>query len=493
VAFFRKIKAGLVKDDIESFVGEQGNIFFNVETGELRLSDGSTPGGVPIIGSAGAIVSETEPTNPNEGDIWYKESTNELSVFGGIWTSVGGAAGNLEGPLVWATDGSYRTLVGYRENNITQTIRRAEFSNNLLRITLATFTPVISATNLPSNSLNWDVASQGFSVSVTNPDDISNQYISSVASITASSGSISSLSNFTAGAYSSNPAGTVDWTQTFSTNGSSYIRPVSSTITGGSASAVVAFNYYNGSSEVSYTSQNASFTVNWATPTVTMSLANLTGLTFLASYSTTTYTIAVTGINNNNNVSHSVSSIGGTVSSATASGTFTFTDPIHKNNTVGTRLVSTTTTLTRPSQVTGTGYSVQVVASASNPSATFTYPTVWVWTASANSIPTRTSFVSGTGFAAGVTVLGNQVRTLSGFINNTEAVPRVFWFAVRSAASQPTIFRTGASAVLLSDVSVISGNTVGLAPDNPPNGYNNESYTLYGITLQPGNTYVSIS
>lgn len=53
MAFFRKIKAGLVKDDIENFVGEEGNIFFNIETGELRLSDGVTPGGIGIGGGGG--------------------------------------------------------------------------------------------------------------------------------------------------------------------------------------------------------------------------------------------------------------------------------------------------------------------------------------------------------------------------------------------------------------------------------------------------------
>lgn len=51
MAWFRKIKAGLVTQDIANFVGETGNVFFNVETGEFRLSDGVTPGGLPIYGS----------------------------------------------------------------------------------------------------------------------------------------------------------------------------------------------------------------------------------------------------------------------------------------------------------------------------------------------------------------------------------------------------------------------------------------------------------
>ena len=53
MAHFRKIKAGLVKSEITNYVGERGNIFFDVETGELRLSDGVTPFGLPILGGGG--------------------------------------------------------------------------------------------------------------------------------------------------------------------------------------------------------------------------------------------------------------------------------------------------------------------------------------------------------------------------------------------------------------------------------------------------------
>lgn len=48
MAFIRKIKAGLVQLDREEFVGEDGNIFFDIDTGQLYLSDGVTPGGFPI-------------------------------------------------------------------------------------------------------------------------------------------------------------------------------------------------------------------------------------------------------------------------------------------------------------------------------------------------------------------------------------------------------------------------------------------------------------
>ena len=49
MAFFRKIKAGLVKSDIEEYVGEEGQLFFNIESGEFRLGDDVTVGGLPIF------------------------------------------------------------------------------------------------------------------------------------------------------------------------------------------------------------------------------------------------------------------------------------------------------------------------------------------------------------------------------------------------------------------------------------------------------------
>ena len=61
MAFFRKIRAGLVKNEIEDFVGEEGNLFFNIETGEIRLSDGVTPGGL-VVGGGTDGTSYSLPT-----------------------------------------------------------------------------------------------------------------------------------------------------------------------------------------------------------------------------------------------------------------------------------------------------------------------------------------------------------------------------------------------------------------------------------------------
>ena len=55
-AWFRKLKAGLVKSDINDYIGTKGEMFFNTVTGEFRISDGVTRGGQPIP-AASMLVS----------------------------------------------------------------------------------------------------------------------------------------------------------------------------------------------------------------------------------------------------------------------------------------------------------------------------------------------------------------------------------------------------------------------------------------------------
>jgi len=398
--------------------------------------------------------------------------------------------------LVFTTSGIYRTLTGYTESGTTSTVRTAEFFANALRLTLATFTPTLAAAGTPSASPNWDVPATGFTVTVTNPDDVTSDYISSVYSITGTTGSVTgTLGSYTAGSKSNTPAATIDWTQTFTTNGSSYIRPVSSTITGGSAEATIRFNHNTGS-ESEYTTSNANFTITWATPSMSLSKSDKSGSTFLKTYTSTTYTTSVSGITTAANYVHSITAVGGTVSSATGNGTFTFTTPIHKDNTATTRTVSNTTTFTRPIGVTGTSYTATLSSTTSNVAASFTYPSFWLWTASTGTLPTRADIiddVTATGFESVVNQLADQTRTFSvQAVNNSDANPRAFWFGVKSSASQPTTFKTGASAGLLSDVAYVDGGTVSLEPDSPPAGYSAVAYKIYGITLQPGTTYVQI-
>lgn len=441
-----------------------------VTTGNMNLGD----------------ISNVTITGGFPGYVIVTDGSGNLS-----WAAPGGTGTNN---LVWTTANNQRILTAYIDpGNITSNVRVANFQNNLLTLTLASFSPTLSATPSPSGSLSWDIPATGFGVTVTNPTDYPDQYISNVANIIATSGTISSLAAFTTTGPTPTPAGGVNWTQSFTTNGSSYIYPISSTIAGGSAAGTIGFNYWNGVSEVAYTVSSATITINWATPTLTVALSSLTGQTFLGSYASTTYTVTVTGMNNPSNYVNTVTSVGGSVSNPVGSGTFTFTTAINKDNTGTTRTVSSSTTFTRPVTVTGSSYSAILSSTGSIASIGFTYPSLWVWTASPFNVPTRSNFVSGNSFAIGVTVLGNQVKTFGAYINNTQLVPQTFWFAIRQAASQPTTFKTGPSPSLLSDVAVTTGNTVGLEPDSPPLGYVTETYDLYGIILQPGTTYVSIA
>jgi hypothetical protein len=447
-------------------------------------------GNIGYTGSASTVVGYTGSAGAG-----YTGSAGSTG-FTGSQGTVGFTGSGADSPLVFTTSGIYRTLTGYTESGTTSTVRTAEFVSSALRLTLATFTPTLAAAGTPSASPNWDVAATGFTVTVTNPDDVTSDYISSVYSVTGTTGSVTgTLGSYTAGAKSNTPAATVDWTQSFTTNGSSFIRPVSSTITGGSAAATVVFNHNTGS-ESEYTTSNASFTITWATPTMSLSKTDKSGSTFLKTYTTTTYTASVTGITTAANYVHSITASGGTVSSGTGSGTFTFTTPIHKDNTGTTRTISNTTTFTRPIAVTGTSYTATSSSTTSSIAATFTYPSFWIFTASTGTLPTRADIIddaTGTGFESVVTQLADQTKTLTvQAINNSDANPRAFWFAVKSSASQPTTFKTGASSSLLSDVAYTNAGTISLEPDSPPAGYSSVNYNLYGITLQPGTTYVQI-
>ena len=455
-----KIKAGrIITVSVQDYIGEKGQIFYDEIVGELRLSDGVTPGGTPITSGTG-----------------------------------GGSSGTNN--LVFSSTGSQRILTNYVDpNGGTYTVRTTELTNGSFILNLAAFTPVLASSVLPSTSLNWDVACTGFTVSVTNPTDFPAEWISSVRDITPLTGTVTgNTSTYTSTGPNVNPAGGISWQQTFSTNASARIRPVSNTITGGSASARIAFNVKttNNPVEQEFTDSSTSWSVSWATPTLSIAMANLANSTFLQTYTQTSYNVSVTGITDAANYALLVSSSSGSLSNSLSNGTITFTTPIHKNNTANARSVSVTGTFNRPAAVTGSPYTVQLNATDTQVIASFTYPSFWVFTSAVNDPPVNSDIVNGSVFDAGATVLADQVKVFAGTVNNADAIPKVFWLGVRTAASQPTTFKTGASLSLLSDVTPTTGS-VSLSPTPLPGSYVAENYNLYGIVLQPGNTYVSIS
>lgn len=426
-------------------------------------------------------VEDTPPGAAQDGFVLTWDNTTSE------WKAL--EAGSPHSYISWSTSGSesqFRTSeLFYDDDDSPNTIRTVSIVNDKLQIELATFSPTLSAAG---QSRSWDQPATQFTVTVDNPSDITNQWISALALIDNATGVSTNVAGYSTSGPSPSPAAGVDWNQTFNPSGSATIYSNGTGLTGGAASARLTFADNFGTN---YTETQPTISYSWSSANVTLSFSNLSGNNFLQFYSSVGYSVNVTGISDSNNYSHSISGVGGSLSNNAGSGSMTFTTGLHKNNNSG-RSVSTVTTFSRPAGVTGTAYNVNDTASDSTISASFTYPSFYIWTVNTATSPTRPDIVTGYDFDTEVTELANQTKVLSTYINNTESTPRAFWFGVRSSVTQPSVFQTGSSPSLLSDVSVVT-QTVALEPDSPLSGYVAENYTLYGITLQPGSTYVSIS
>ena len=399
--------------------------------------------------------------------------------------------GNKAG-ITWTVSGAtdqFRTATNYIDSDLeVYTIREMNFTGNKLRIEVAQFSPGLTATG--QTNLNFDEKATQFSVAIDNPSDFTTRFISSVSGIAQTDAYVGTvLGNYNAGSKSATPAGGINWTQTFTFDSASgaAVRDNSTTIVGGTSIGEITFADDQGANF----GTTASFSTTWKTPNVSISMSNLTGNQFLETYSSTSYTVNVTNMSSSSNVTHTVTPTGGSVNNTSGSGTFTFTTPIHKDNGGG-RTLALSTVLLRPAGVATTTYSVVDTDADTSLNANFSYPSLTIFTAGSGTPPTRGDVVNNDQFESAVTQLTDQTKTFSQTVNNSDSVPKCFWFMVRSAASQPTTFQTGASSSLLSDVSTTTG-TLDLEPDSPPGGYTAETYNLYGIILQPGNTFVSIS
>jgi hypothetical protein len=336
----------------------------------------------------------------------------------------------------------------------------------------------------------WDEPASEFTVSITNPDDFPSRYISAAHSlVNTTAGFHNTLSDFIEGTPSALPEGGIDWTQTFTVDDSANIYAVSSSLSGGSATATLIYEEDNGSV---WGDGSSSIQFNWRNANMNASISPLSGKNFLQYYTTIDYSVSVSGIKDASNYTTVVIPTGGFVSNTNGSGTMTFDVGLHKDNDSD-RNLFVETIFQRPVTVTGEEYSASkdIMLDEFNPS--FTYPSFYAWTVDTTVAPERSNIVSEFDFASDVVELGHHTKSISTFINNTADVPRAFWFGVRSSASQPTVFQTGPSATLLSDVNITSGYSVSLQPDNPIADYVAEEYTLYGITLQSGSTYVRIA
>jgi len=418
------------------------------------------------------------------------------------WVPWSNAAGVLNFTSnITSTGGAAKNLTSYTDfSGTTSLVRTAAITaGGVFSLTLATFSPTLTSTTTPAGMINWDVPVTAFNVQVTNPPDYPSQYIDAVTAIAQNSGDVyATLGGYAAQSKSATPAGGVSWTQAFNTGGSSYIRSSTTNATGGTAQGTVTFQSQPGSSVYGTTAQ---FTVYWNTPAQGVTLNVPTGATFLQTYPSATFSTSVTGVSNTN-PTYTYTGLNGTVSGTPsgnpATGTFNFLAALNKTNASGTPTqLQVTAKVYRYAGIGSGGAAYEITLGPTN-SATisssvyFTYFSFWIFTSSTSVPPTNTTIVNGTAYASGVTTLGDQVRVFSSLVNNPSASPQAFWFGVRTSATQPTSFQTGPSSSLLSPVSYTSGSA-SLQPTPLPSGQTVEGFSLYGITLQPGNTYISIS
>ena len=462
-------------------------------SGNVYSDDDTYVSGVATYASGQAISNQSN-ISTNTSSI--STNTSGINYVSGIAIYASGQAASAitEIPLsglqfeVSGSNDEYRIGTTFVDPDGTeQTVRASDFNGGFLRLEVARFSPSVSAAG---QSRSWDQPVSQWTVTVDNPTDFTTNYVSGVKSpLTGITGSVTSDVNlYSTSGPSVEPGGGIDWTQTFSTDGDSPIYSSTNDLTGGSASATVSFLDKNQAT----ISETATITFNWSSASNAISFGSLSGKNFLETYTSTTYNLTINNISDLSNTSTTITSSQGSLSNSSDDGTITFTTAIHKDNNSG-RTITATTDFTRPDTVTGTEYTAQDVSSDSSISATFTYPSFYIFTASTSNVPSRADIVDTNDFdSSTVTELGNQAKTIDQYINNPDGVPKCWWFGVRSSASQPTSFETGSGPSLLVGATPTEA-TVDLEPDSPPAGYSSEEYKLYGITLNPGNTYVKIS
>jgi hypothetical protein len=109
----QKIKSGRVNISIDSFVGDNGVIFFDESDGLLRLGDGETPGGLVLAGGGGDGSGYVLPvaTTTRLGGVKIDNSTiainnQVISVLNGVFTT-----SSYANPS-WITSLAYNKLSG---------------------------------------------------------------------------------------------------------------------------------------------------------------------------------------------------------------------------------------------------------------------------------------------------------------------------------------------------------------------------------------------
>jgi hypothetical protein len=107
--------------DPSTFVGDFQRLFYNPVTKSIRVSDGQTPGGLPISdgesGSVEAIHSSVEPVASPNGLLWFNPEVDKLYVASNnAWIEVGSGQGQVALYSISQPDPSTNGLLWYNPN-----------------------------------------------------------------------------------------------------------------------------------------------------------------------------------------------------------------------------------------------------------------------------------------------------------------------------------------------------------------------------------------
>ena len=168
----RKIEAGrVITKTIDTFVGQEGTIFYDEQTGEFRLSDGITEGGIPL-GSGGGYVLTTATTNTLGG----------VRIGAGISVSANGTISVNTGTAFNLNTATTNTLGGVKIGvgiNVSEDGTISVNSSTYFTLTAGTDTAVSTSTG---NVTVWNISTLQ---SVTNRGSTTSNAIN-ITSIAAS-------------------------------------------------------------------------------------------------------------------------------------------------------------------------------------------------------------------------------------------------------------------------------------------------------------------
>lgn len=455
-------------------------------------------------------------------------------------TGATGATGPTgpSGPLGFIVDPSIsyqRNLVTYFDADGPKSIRQYVTYTNpvgggqMFAVQLASFSPTLEVSNYsPRQYLRWDEPFTSFTVRVSNPSDYISQYISSVINLASDQGikdeSTTTLGEFVApfsadaivpAGGNSTIGGGTGWTQIFRTSNTTtqgLIRSKTTNISGGAAAATIHFrSITNGGAEQLYTSSSLAINVSWSDASNSLNINSNSGNIFLNPYLSTTYTSNHGGTINA--PVHTLTPVGGSITSNTE-GTFTYSSPVTPFTTTSGITLQLSSRFTRPTGVAQTGsYASTNALAAQQISASFVYPSFYMFTDSISTEPGINDIVNGTDYRTSGTLpnpnttskvykLTDKQTTIG---TSASAVPigvppytsAGFWFGVLKS-SDITLSTFGSGSGVLNASQTDTTSTVKkIDRVLYSSGANSITFTIYGFTVNPltsgGPTYVFAS